>query len=117
MPHHPNETNEIIAPPDNLQGSEPTRAREINVSEDEFWLKQYEREYYFQHGLTYEDYQPAYQLGYEAHERAKGRTFEENEHDLQSEWDKVKAKSRLKWEHAKHAVKAAWDRKEHKKTS
>jgi hypothetical protein len=93
---------------DRFAGSPP--ARSFDTNEDSFWRNKYEHEGYFQKGMTYDDYEPAYRFGYEAHKRWKDRTWDDVERDMGGEWAKVKAKSRLKWEHAKHAVRAAWDR-------
>ena len=94
---------------DKFAGSPPASARDFDTTEDAFWRTKYEREHYFQQGMTYDDYQPAYRFGYELRKRHSGGRFEDFERDLGSEWEKVKAKSRLGWEHAKHAVRAAWD--------
>ena len=84
-------------------------------AEDTFWRGQYEREGYFQKGMAWDDYEPAYRFGYDWRMRHPDRKWEDMEHDMGREWDKFKMKSRLKWEHAKHAVKAAWDRTVHGK--
>lgn len=82
--------------------------------EDAFWRNKYEHESYFQKGMTYDDYQPAYRFGWDFHHRHHGKKWDEVQSDMGREWDKFKMKSRLSWEHAKHAVKAAWDRMEMK---
>ena len=97
--------------PDTFAGSAPT-GRGFDAAEDAFWRKQYEREGYFQKGMTWDDYEPAYRFGYDWHERHMGRKFDDVEPDMGRQWDKVKAKSRLAWDNAKHAVRAAWDRLE-----
>ena len=91
-------------------GSAPFKA--FDAAEAEFWRKQYEREGYFQKGMTYDDYEPAYRFGYESYKKYPDRKWEDVEHDMSGQWDKVKAKSRLAWEHAKHAVRAGWNRVE-----
>jgi hypothetical protein len=90
----------------------PPAGPAFDTIEDAFWRGQYMRETYFQGGMTYEDYQPAYRFGYESYKKYPGRKFEDVERDMGGQWDKVKAKSRLAWEHAKHAVRATWDRME-----
>lgn len=91
-------------------GSMPSNAWDTN--EDSFWRNKFEHEGYYQKGMSYDDYEPAYRFGHEAYGRHTGKKWEEVEHDMGSEWEKVKAKSRLKWEHAKDAVKAAWEHME-----
>ena len=99
--------------PEAFAGSAPGGA--FDSAEGAFWRGQYEREAYFQSGMTWDDYEPAYRYGYDWHHRYPDRKFEDFERDMGSDWDKFKAKSRLKWEHAKHAVRAAWDRAVHGK--
>ena len=91
-------------------GSMPSNAWDPDA--DKYWRHAYEQEGYFQKGMTYDDYEPAYRYGYDLHHRHKGEKWDDVERDMGGEWDKFKAKSRLSWEHAKHAVKAAWDHME-----
>ena len=83
------------------------------TAEDAYWRVQYTREVYVQPGMTYDDYAPAYRLGYEAHTHYPGGRFEDIEKDLSRDYEKTHGKSRLTWEHAKHAVRAAWERVKH----
>jgi hypothetical protein len=96
---------------DKFAGSAPA-GKAFDTAEGEFWRKQYELEGYFDQGMTYDDYEPAYRFGYESYKRYPDRKFADIEHDIGGQWDKVKGKSRLAWERAKHAVRAAWDRVE-----
>lgn len=57
----------------------------------------------------YEDYQPAYRYGWEAHGRFEGAFFEEVEPELQRGWST--AKPSLPWEEARLAAREAWDRR------
>ena len=93
-------------------GSMPSNA--WDKDENTFWQNKFQHEGYFQNGMTWDDYEPAYRYGFESHNKWHGRKWDDVEHDMGSEWDKMKAKSRLKWEHAKFAVKAVWDRMENK---
>lgn len=56
----------------------------------------------------YDDYQPAYRLGYESypHYYHMGRTFDELEPDLRREYEQLG--SRLSWRKARAAVREAW---------
>ena len=83
----------------------------VNPSiEDAYWNENYRTQSYYRDGLTYDDYAPAYRLGYEGRGRYVGRKFDEVESELKSEYEKVKGKSKLAWEDAKHATRSAWDR-------
>jgi len=78
--------------------------------EDGYWRNQYLSEPYYQSGLTYDDYAPAYRTGYRGRIQYAGRTFNEVERDLESSYNKAKGSSKLGWDKPKHATRAAWDR-------
>ncbi len=83
--------------------------------EDAYWRDNYSSREYARGGEhTYEDYQPAYKLGYGRYSAAAaaGRTYQDEETNLKADWEKVKGNSRLGWEKAKHATKDAWHRVE-----
>ena len=78
---------------------------------DTHWRGRYEREPYFESGMTYDDYAPSYRLGADARARNASARFEEVEHSLARDYETVKGKSRLGWEKAKRAARAGWDTK------
>lgn len=78
------------------------------VAEDAFWINQYQREPYYEEGLNYDDYGPAYRYGVETY--APGSTFDEVEELLAENWSLWKGKSFLSWHRARDAVRASWDR-------
>ena len=80
--------------------------------EDAFWSRQYQQEPYYEDGLSYADYAPAYRTGYEARSRFSDRDFAEVEGDLEATYERSKGPSRLDWPRAKLATRAAWDRVE-----
>lgn len=80
--------------------------------EDTFWSGQYQHEPYYERGLTYADYAPAYRTGYEARSKFAGRDFDDVESDLQTSYERSKNNSKLGWEKARHATRAAWERVE-----
>lgn len=80
------------------------------TAEEAYWRESYEREPYYQSGMTYDDYAPAYRLGYESRGRYAGGRFEDVEKDLATDYQARRGQSRLSWEHGKHAARAAWDR-------
>ena len=81
------------------------------AAEDTYWRSSYVNAPYYTVGRIYDDYQPAYRLGYNGFSRLGGR-FEQSEERLAREWDTIKGKSRLTWNEAKVATRAAWDRVE-----
>ena len=78
--------------------------------EDAYWRDAYAREPYYQAGTSYDEYQPAYRLGWESRGRYPGKRFEEVESDLSRDWDARRGKSKLSWDYGKKAARAAWDR-------
>ena len=77
-----------------------------------YWEKTYVNEPYYKTGHTYDDYSPAYRTGYLGRTQFKGRTYDQAERDLESEYNRAKGASKLAWNDAKHATKAAWHRVE-----
>lgn len=78
--------------------------------ENAYWQKTYSKESYYQTGLSYDDYAPAYRIGYQGRVKYAGRKFDDVERDLESGYNSAKGTSKLGWEKAKHASRAAWDR-------
>jgi len=82
------------------------------TAEDAYWRSNYERESYFQKGMSYDDYNPAYKLGWESRGRYAGKRFDEVESDLGRDYESRRGGSKLSWNHGKHAARAAWNRVE-----
>ncbi|HEX2651408.1 MAG TPA: hypothetical protein VHN19_15880 [Burkholderiales bacterium] len=80
--------------------------------EDAHWRKAYSKESYYQTGLSYDDYAPAYRAGYEGRAKNNDRKFEDVEPDLEASYNSTKGASKLGWEDARQASRAAWDRVE-----
>ena len=78
--------------------------------EDAYWQKTYSKESYYQSGLTYDDYAPAYRTGYQGRAQYAGRKFDDVERDLEASYNREKGSSKLGWDKAKRASRAAWDR-------
>ncbi len=76
-----------------------------------YWRANHDSRPYTQAGLTYEDYQPAYEYGWRFYTTIGDETpFERMELEMQRGWDRVKGASRLAWDQARGACKDAWDR-------
>lgn len=78
--------------------------------EEEHWRSSYSSRPYVTKGSSFDDYGPAYRLGYERYPEYHGRTFDEAETNLQRDWDTIRGSSRLSWEQAKHATRDAYER-------
>ena len=90
-------------------------AERVNpTAEDSYWREAHKKAPYFKKDYTYDDYAPAYKTGYTGWERASasGKSFDEYEPTLRSDYEKAKGKSRLAWEEAKDASRDAWHRVE-----
>jgi hypothetical protein len=77
------------------------------TAEDAYWREAHRNEPYYDTRYSYDDYAPAYRLGYS---HTGSRRWEDAEVGLRSDWDRVKGKSRLEWDQAKDAVRAGWHR-------
>lgn len=87
----------------------PVDARE----EDAFWHRMFWRERYYRAQLDYEDYAPAYCVGYIGYAQYGGQ-YEEAESSLLANWLRIKGDSRLGPDEARQAIRAAWDRIAHR---
>jgi len=80
--------------------------------EDAHWRKTYSNESYYEAGLSYDDYAPAYRTGYEGRAKNADRKFEDAEDDLEADYNSTKGASKLEWDKARLASRAAWNRVE-----
>ncbi len=81
------------------------------TAEDSYWRENHaSRPYAATH--SYEDYQPAYRTGYEGYARhaETGKTYDELEPDLQTEYERTNGASGLPWSQARHATRDAWSK-------
>ena len=78
-------------------------------AEDAHWRQCFEREPYHRSGLDYEDYAPAYCVGYVGFAQYGG-TYEDARPSLCANWARLKGDSRLSPEEALAAIRAAWER-------
>ncbi len=82
------------------------------TAEDAYWRDNFVREPYYAMGRSYEDYSPAYRVGYEGRGLYDGRSFEDAEPELRRSYEAARGSSRLEWEEARVASRAAWHRVE-----
>jgi hypothetical protein len=79
--------------------------------EDRYWSDNYWKESYFRADYDYEDYAPAYCVGYSGCAQYGGR-FEDAEKSLYANFVRIKGDSRLTWEEAIEPIRCAWARVE-----
>ena len=85
-------------------------AENVNpTAEDAYWRESYNREAYVQPGSSYDDYGPAYEMGWSTR-ASRGDTFDAVEPSLADEWSSRRGASGLDWEQARPATRAAWER-------
>ncbi|WP_374674142.1 hypothetical protein, partial [Ideonella sp.] len=77
---------------------------------DDYWRDNWSSRPYVQPGARFEDYEPAYRHGLDAHTRYPGRPYDEIEGDLGRDWQGTRGGSSLEWDHARHATRDAWQR-------
>ena len=85
-------------------------AEAINpTAEEAYWRDQYTKEPYYQAGRGYEDYAPAYRLGYLGRSNSSG-SFDDAHDHLSASWTGQRDRSTLSWQEAQAASRAAWQR-------
>lgn len=75
-----------------------------------YWEANYPQRPYYDPDVSFEDYEPAYQYGWEARGEHPDRNFEEVEGELAQRWDERRGESELDWEDARRATREAWNR-------
>ena len=77
--------------------------------EETYWREQHGTQPYAEN-RPYEDYAPAYRIGVEGAGKYAGRTYDEVEDSLASDYEKAHPGAAIPWDSARPAVRAAWDR-------
>jgi hypothetical protein len=73
--------------------------------EDAYWRENHARQGWAK-GRAYDEFRPAYRVGYEGYAQYGGGTFEEREAELRRRYESNKPK--LSWDEARPATHAAW---------
>lgn len=79
------------------------------TAEDAYWRETYQREPYYVAGRSYDEYRPAYEMGWSAATRYPG-DFDTVEPELSRDWGRARTQSSLEWPQAQPAARAAWER-------
>jgi len=77
-------------------------------AEEAYWQKQYHKEPYYESEYAFEDYGPAYRLGWQLY--SPQTSFEAAENVMSEQWIKGRGTSKLEWHKARDAAKAGWNR-------
>ena len=84
-------------------------AEYVNPTEyDSYWQNEYTNQDYYDSSRSWDDYAPAYGMGYHAAGAYRGRRYDDVETELEAKWENVKGKSRLAWNEARGAVRDGW---------
>lgn len=78
-------------------------------AQDAYWRRTCWQERYYRWDCDYEDYAPAYCVGYVGCVQYGG-SFGDAERSLCANWERIKSDSRLTLDEAMPAIRAAWDR-------
>ena len=85
-------------------------AESVNpTAEDAHWRDAYNREAYYEPGRSYDDYRPAYEMGWSSR-ATRNDNFDTLEPAFATEWASARGDSTLDWDRARPAARAAWDR-------
>ena len=76
--------------------------------EDAYWQSVYWGEAYYRADCSYDDYAPAYCVGYIGYAQYGG-CFDDAEKSLCANWVRIKGDSKLTIDEAMQAIRAAWD--------
>ena len=63
---------------------------------------------YYQDGMPWDDYAPAYRYGIDTYRLHAGRAFADVDEELERGWARARQASRLSWLQARAAVEHAW---------
>ena len=79
------------------------------ASQEGYWRRSYWRERFWRPDCEFEDYAPAFCVGYVGYAQYGG-SYEDAEKSLCANWERIKGDSRLSLDDALPAMRAAWAR-------
>lgn len=89
---------------------ERARRNDFFFNEDLHWRENYKFQPYYNSNLSYQDYQPAYRLGYEGFAEHQDKHYVEVEPELRRRYEDGYDSNGLAWDQARHAARDAWNR-------
>ena len=93
-------------------GADPVSTSAGATAEAAHWQEAHATQPYAKSEFGYEDYAPAYQLGYNSRGRYQTQSFDTVQDEMKGEWERNRGNSRLSWDDALPATRAAWHRVE-----
>jgi hypothetical protein len=73
-----------------------------------YFADNFEKSSFFRSGSEWQDYEPAYQYGYDSFGQYRGKRFDDVEGELAQAWNTTRRGSKLGWQEAKEAVRDGW---------
>jgi uncharacterized protein (TIGR02284 family) len=111
--HHPISGQ---SPDEDKHGGRENRAATVDseiigypITEVEYWRAIYASEPYYETGRAFEDYSPAYEVGWASY-TAYDNGIEVADRVMANEWERRKGVSTLSWDDARPAARASWRR-------
>lgn len=98
----------VDAPVENCVLTLDIQMRLVADWEDAYWKNQFVKEIYYAAGRSYDQYRPAYELGWNAAMAHPDAQFDDVVDELERDWEGCKATSLLPWREVRDAVKEAW---------
>jgi hypothetical protein len=92
-----------------LVDAAPVLSWAVAREEDAYWRQNFWQQHDRRADRDYEDYAPAYCVGYTGCAQYGG-DYDDARRSLHANWERIKSDSRLSPDEAMHAIKAAWDR-------
>lgn len=87
------------------------RAVDYPAGESEYWRESFMHEPFYEAGRSFEEYAPAFELGWVSH-GAYGGDFDAADRVMANDWDVRKGVSTLAWYQVRPAARASWRRAE-----
>lgn len=93
---------------------ERARRNDFFFKEDLYWREHYRSRPYYNSDFSYQNYQPAYRIGYEGYAEhvESDEPYEKIELKFRRDYENNYGDSGLDWNQAKYAVRDAWNRAE-----
>ena len=106
----------------------------VDPTEDAYWRETHTERDYYNDDYSYDDYEPAYRMGYtladaehEHHDAVvrphvesgttEGHTYDDSDAELERLYGERRGESRLDWDDARHAVRDAYKRRVEQRTA
>ena len=78
------------------------------TAEEAYWRKEFPNRPYAEPATSYEDFDPTYRFGWEAHERYPGNSWDDASANIRADWERDRPG--FPWEKAEAPIRDSWDR-------